>query len=90
MSNILRAKSNPQFPWHYKWAPLNELGTPKEDLDALLCQPEATRIKWEVPGTGPNTRGRTNELSADIVPGPFGRATPTTKKTIVIRPKLDK
>ena len=64
--NILRSHQDPPFGWFYKWTSLNEDGVPGLDLDTALKQPETIRIKWDVPE--PGTRGRTREVSADIIP----------------------
>ena len=64
--NILRSHQKPPFGWFYKWTSLNEDGVPGLDLDTALKQPETIRIKWDVPE--PGTRGRTREVSADIIP----------------------
>ena len=66
--NILRSQQNPPFGWFYKWTPLNEDGVPTTDLETALKQPETIRLKWGVTETGVSARGRTREVSADIVP----------------------
>eukprot|EP00957_Ditylum_brightwellii_P132325 10090586-Ditylum_brightwellii.AAC.1 len=66
MANLIRARTNPPFSWHYAWQHLNEDGMPNIKHESLLKQPETTRIRFDVPDLA---RGNnTCEVSADIVP----------------------
>eukprot|EP00957_Ditylum_brightwellii_P114349 8719181-Ditylum_brightwellii.AAC.1 len=72
MANLIRARTNPPFGWHYAWQHLNEDGMLDIKHKSALKQPETTRIRFNVPDTA---RGNhTREVSANIVPdkGLFG------------------
>ena len=74
MANILRARLNPPFGWHYAWLPLNEDGQPNIKHESALKQPETIKIRWDVPESSRSGSGRPREVSADIIPdqGLFG------------------
>ena len=74
MANILRARLNPPFGWHYAWLPLNEDGQPNIKHESALKQPETIKIRWDVPDSSRSGSGRSREVSADIIPdqGLFG------------------
>ena len=68
MSNILRAKRNPPFKWYYGWIATNEDGSLDTKSQDGLKQPDTIKVLLDVAETGVNSRGRTRQVTCDIVP----------------------
>ena len=68
MSNILRAKRNPPFKWYYGWIATNEDGSLDTKSQYGLKQPDTIKVLLDVAETGVNSRGRTRQVTCDIVP----------------------
>jgi len=68
MSNMLQAKKDPPFKWNYTWTATNEDGSLDKDKQDGLRQPDTIKVSLDVAETGVNSRGRTRQVTCDIVP----------------------
>ena len=67
MANILCARINSPFGWHYAWLPLNEDGQPNIKHESALKHPETIKIRLDAPNSSRNGTGQIREVSDDII-----------------------
>ena len=65
---MLQVKKDPPFKWYYTWTATNEDGSLDKDNQDGLRQPDTIKVSLDVAETGVNSRGRTRQVTCDIVP----------------------